>query len=217
VAGAGTVQVRVSYGPAGNTVASTPYPIAISPADPGILTLNSDGQGQGAILHSDYSVNSSSNRAVRGVTTVSIFVTGLGAPTSTASNATTSAAVTYPASCISALGSASVTGYLATVNAAAAGYTPPSPAWTSIDGAVVRSANIRSGHLPPCLSGVSVTINGVNAPVSYAGFVADSIAGLYQVNALVPSTAALPASGQVPVVVMVGGQVSQPGVTMYIR
>jgi len=45
---------------------------------PGIFTLNGSGQGQGAILNQDYSVNGPSNPASRG-SAVMVYATGFGA------------------------------------------------------------------------------------------------------------------------------------------
>jgi uncharacterized protein (TIGR03437 family) len=64
-------------------------------------------------------------------------------------------------------------------------------------------------NLPP------VTIGGQAATVSYAGFVADSIAGLYQVNAAVPAVGSGTAA-QFPVVVTMGG-VTAPAVQMWVQ
>jgi uncharacterized protein (TIGR03437 family) len=205
VVGNSTVKMTVTY----NSNASDPITLNVVTADPGIYTTAASGQGQAAILHSDYSVNSSTNKATKGTTTVLIYLTGLGAPTNVAATTTTS---TYPTSCI--LPSA----YVTAVNALG---TPPSPAWTTIDGAVLLSSNLGTGHLPPCFpatSNVTVSIGGVNATVLYAGFVADSAAGLYQINATVPATSAV---GTVPVVVNVGTGVnqvkSQTNVTMVVQ
>jgi uncharacterized protein (TIGR03437 family) len=58
---------------------------------------------------------------------------------------------------------------------------------------------------------VTVTIGGKSATVSYAGWVSNSAAGLYQINAVVPTGV----TGSVPVVVTVGGTASsQAGVTL---
>jgi uncharacterized protein (TIGR03437 family) len=61
---------------------------------------------------------------------------------------------------------------------------------------------------------VSVTIGGLDAPVSYSGAAPDAVLGLYQINATVPSASA---SGSVPLVVKVGGVSSQAGVTIYVQ
>jgi len=155
---------------------------------------------------STYAVNSSTNMAVKG-NTVLIYVSGLGAPTSTAANTASTTAAAYPAACIS------TANYMATVN----GLTvKPSPLWTTIDGAVIASANIAAGHYAPCFATApTVTIGGKAATVSYAGFVADSIGGLYQINAVVPTT--VTSGSAVPVVVSVGTATSQSGVTMVVQ
>jgi uncharacterized protein (TIGR03437 family) len=62
---------------------------------------------------------------------------------------------------------------------------------------------------------VTVTIGGMNAPVIYSGAVPYSVAGLTQINATVPT--GLPASGPVPVVVRIGNQQSQSGVTVAVE
>jgi uncharacterized protein (TIGR03437 family) len=212
--GTGTVEVVVSSGSGQTPPASTPYVVNIAAVDPGILTLNSSGQGQGAILLANGSVNSSTNPATHG-TTVSVFLGGLGAPNSTATNVAATGSVTYSTSCISALGAQGVVGYMNTINTAANGYVPPNPVWTNIDGAVIHSPFITANHLPPCLSSGSVTatVNGAVATVTYAGWVADSIDGLYQVNVTVPSS--LTTAGNYPIVITTGGKATQTGVTMY--
>lgn len=237
--GTGTVDIMVSYGTTApptaplSTEQSAAYTVGVIANDPGVLTANSDGMGQGAILNSDYSLNSQSNAALHTTGTVLVYMTGLGAPNSTASNATTATALAYPASCISALGVAASSGppavaaILGYMNAINTESVPPSPLWTSVDGAVIQSALIvgsGTSHYPPCNSSVTATINGVSAAVGYAGWVANSVAGLYQVNLTVPagavpsnyaSTGGTPIS--VPVLVTVGGKTSQAGVTLWIK
>jgi len=243
--GIGTVDVLVSYGttapPAAplGTETSTAYTVGVVANDPGVLTVNSVGVGQGAVLNSDFSLNSSTNAALHTTGTVLVFMTGLGAPNSTASNTTTATALTYPGSCISALGLAgspgpptvaSIIGYLTTMNTTTVNpaYTAPSPLWTSLDGAVIQSAMIQAigaFHYPPCIYPVTATVAGVTAAVSYAGWVADSLAGLYQVNLTIPTGAVpsgTPASGlttpiSVPILVTAGGKTSQAGVTLWVK
>jgi uncharacterized protein (TIGR03437 family) len=65
------------------------------------------------------------------------------------------------------------------------------------------------------LLGVTVTIGGVAAVLQYAGSAPDSIAGLMQVNAVVPQGIATGAA--VPIVVSVGGVASQAGVTIAVK
>lgn len=196
-----SLQIVVTY----NSVSSTPFTATPVATNPGVFTVGSAGQGQGAILLANYSVNSSSNAAAAG-STVLIYVSGLGAPTSTGAD-TAAKAEKFPSTCISPAA------YYGAVNALS---TPPSPLWTSVDGAVILSSNIATDDLPPCFAtSPTVTIGGQAATVTYAGWVADSVAGLYQINATVPSKAT--AGNSVPVVVTMGGVSSQAGVTMAIQ
>ncbi|MEO8594078.1 MAG: hypothetical protein ABI759_12220 [Candidatus Solibacter sp.] len=73
VAGRPSVDVQVEYGGVRSEVVTMP----VLPSRPGIFTLDSTGQGQGAILNEDGSVNSPSNPARRG-SIISIFATGGG-------------------------------------------------------------------------------------------------------------------------------------------
>lgn len=234
--GTGTLDITVSYGttapPAApaSTELSSAYTVGVAAVDPGVITANSDGVGQGAVLNADYSLNSQSDAALHTTGTVLVYMTGLGAPNSTANDTASTATLAYPGSCISALGAAAVagppavaaiTGYLNVINNES---NPPSPAWTSVDGAVIQSALIIGTHFPPCDSGVTATINNVTAAVTYAGWVANSIAGLYQVNITVPAGAVpttYPSTGgtpvSVPVSVTVGGKTSQTGVTLWVK
>ena len=62
---------------------------------------------------------------------------------------------------------------------------------------------------------VKVTIGGQDAVVQYAGSAGASVAGLFQVNAVVPSSVS--PGGSVPISVSVGGVPSQNGVTIAVR
>jgi uncharacterized protein (TIGR03437 family) len=196
------MQVVVSY----NSILSNTnvnYTVNGAAAKPGIFTTSSSGQGQGAILLSNYSVNSSTNTATTG-STVLIYASGLGTPTSTAADTAQTGAATYPGSCISP--AAYVT---------AAGLTSPATA----DGAVLQASDIETHLLPPCFATApTVTINGANATVTYAGWVSGSVAGLYQLNVTVPSKAV---AGSNPVVITVGTGTnavsSQTGVTLQVK
>ncbi len=75
------------------------------------------------------------------------------------------------------------------------------------DGAI--SPSMAQAVLP-----VTVTIGGRPTVFNYAGAAPGAIAGLWQVNAQVPSGVA---PGSVPVVVSVGGVSSQPGVTITVN
>jgi uncharacterized protein (TIGR03437 family) len=194
VAGNATANLVVNVGSA----SASAFDFNVAAANPGLFTTTSSGTGQGAILNSDFSVNSSSKPAKAG-STVMIYVSGLGAPDSTATDVDVTTAVAFPASCITPASYVSKLGL--------------SPA--TIDGAVILAADIGKGKLPPCFNKIkiAVTIGGQSAAVTYAGWVADSVAGLYQINATVP--AKLTAGNSQAVVVTVGTTgTSQAGVTM---
>jgi uncharacterized protein (TIGR03437 family) len=85
IAGA-TAQVVVTYG----GLVSQPVTVAIAASDPGLYSLASSGQGQGAILNFDsvtgtYTINSKSNPAATGSTVV-LYMTGAGSTTSVVDN-----------------------------------------------------------------------------------------------------------------------------------
>jgi hypothetical protein len=177
----------------------------VKTADPGVFTTAANGIGQGAILNSDYTANSSAYAAKAG-STVMIYMAGLGVPTSTGLNQASATAAAFPKSCISP------TAYQAAVNGQSG---PPNPLWTKIDGAVIESALLAHNVFPPCFATApTVSIGGKAATVTYAGWVAGSVGGLYQVNATIPTTVG--ASNSVPVLVTAGGFTSQAGVTMAV-
>jgi uncharacterized protein (TIGR03437 family) len=190
------------------TAGSTTVPLAVNvvTADPGIYTMDSDGSGQGAILNITSSggvvtttVNGlPANGATAAIAseTISIYVTGLGAPDSTGADAVTNKSTLFPSACVAISNTTKGTpGYLQVVNTSATGYTPPK--WTTIDGAVISyGPNTLLGGLPPCMeSPVSVVIsNGVGGTltlsgnsIGYAGFSSGAVAGLYQINATLPA------------------------------
>ncbi len=78
-----------------------------------------------------------------------------------------------------------------------------------ITGSVTQS-NTKTPLLP-----VTVSIGGVNAVVQYAGSAPESVAGLLQVNAVLPQGIAT--GPAVPIIVSVGGQPSQTGVTIAVK
>ena len=206
VTGNATVKISVTY----NAVESAKLVANVVAADPAIFTTAANGTGQAAILNSDYSANSSTAKANVG-STVMIYAAGLGAPTSTGADTASATAAAFPKSCIS-----TAPAYMGAVNGQA---SKPSPLWTNIDGAVIQSALLAKNVFPPCFTtSPTVTICGKTATVTYAGFVADSVGGLYQINATVPSC--VTPGNSVPVLVSVGtgtsAAISQPGVTMAV-
>jgi uncharacterized protein (TIGR03437 family) len=217
----GAMNVSVSSG----TPVSDNFPVNVVAADPGIFTLQSDGVGAGAILNADFSVNKVGNEAKIGQS-VSIYLTGLGAPDSTTLD-TSAATGGFPSACVAISNTGKNTpGYMQVVNTAATGYVPPTPAWTSIDGAVIQPSKILGSGLPPCMATATVTVTfGTATPVmaTYAGFVDGAVAGLYQVNATIPAMPSVLGPVVLPVMVTItptagSAASSQPtAVTMAIK
>jgi uncharacterized protein (TIGR03437 family) len=206
VAGNAHVHITVTF----NAVEGAQQQATVVTADPGIFSTAANGTGQGAILNSDYSANSASSAATKAArgSTVMIYMAGMGAPTSTGANTASTTAPAYPKSCIT------TASYMTAVNTA--GTVHPNPLWSTIDGAVIQSALLAKNVFPPCLATApTVTIGGKAATVTYAGFVADSVGGLYQINATISSTATV--SDTAPVTVSIGTLTSQPGVTMAVK
>lgn len=230
----GPVDIVVAFG----ALSSAPYTVTVTPTDPGIFTVGSDGQGNGAILSHSYTIIDQANpaavRKASGSTNlsdpVSIYVSGLGAPWSGVANNAAAANAATPATPSTNHWSGDCIGtgsYLSVLNAATSG------SLTSIDGAVIQSSLLDSRRLPPCLGNngtnptVSVTVGNVAAPISYAGWVADSVEGLYQINVQLPASTSTftsssgntgPVTGavQLPVVVTAGSSHSQSGVNVWV-
>lgn len=77
----------------------------------------------------------------------------------------------------------------------------------------VADGNVNATVFPKPRQSVTVTIGGIPAQVLYAGAAPGFVAGVLQVNAVVPANAP---SGNVPVVVTVGGIASQSGFTVAV-
>jgi uncharacterized protein (TIGR03437 family) len=77
------------------------------------------------------------------------------------------------------------------------------------DGQIANAPNLPAPVLP-----VKVRIGGVESQVQYAGAAPGFIAGAMQINVRVPETAP---SGNVPVILEIGGWPSQEGLTVAIR
>ena len=69
------------------------------------------------------------------------------------------------------------------------------------------------GALPKPVASVSMTIGGITTTANYIGAAPFAIAGVMQINALVPAGLS---AGNVPVVIRVGGVSTQPGVTIAV-
>ncbi|HEX3747127.1 MAG TPA: hypothetical protein VHW09_24490 [Bryobacteraceae bacterium] len=218
-----TVSIAVASGAA---VSDGTFQATVVQADPGVFTLASDGTGQGAILNHDYTVNTASNRESIGHF-VQIYMTGLGAPDSTAPDVASQTPASFPGSCSAiSLAGATTPGYLQVVNTkvTGTGYVPPTPAWTAIDGAVIQSSMLKTNIFAPCMiDNVTVTFDPYGTPktadvtgggVLWAGFASGSVAGLYQVNVTIPTGTTT--GSAVPVTVTINGHTS-PAVTMAIQ
>jgi uncharacterized protein (TIGR03437 family) len=84
---------------------------------------------------------------------------------------------------------------------------------------VIDSTYLATHVYAPCfVTAPTVTINGAPATVTYAGWVSGSVAGLYQINATVPTKAV---AGSNPVQITVGTGTnavsSQTGVTLQVK
>lgn len=229
------IVVSFGYGTATTTLRkSAPMGVTIAATNPGLFTIGSNGQGEGAVLDSTWAVISASNPAAvrRNVSgpsggtsdSIQLYLTGLGIPDSIGSNATASSNPNpvWGADCVS------IQTFLDTLS----GFANLSPALAEVDGTIVQSSMINTGRLVPCIvpaSAPTITIGGRAATVTYAGFVPDSIAGLYQINAKLPingdadftdmagatiSTLTVPV--ELPVIVTAGGRSSQPGVSLWV-
>jgi len=200
-----------------NSVASSdPVVLDVAVANPGFFT-TTNGRNQAVAVLPDGSVNSSSNTAVLGTSSyITLYLAGMGAPTSTGAIATSGPVTT----CVG------LSNYVTAALAA-------NSSWTTVDGSTIDST-LFPFNLPPCFDttgSFSVTIGGVDftSHASYAGWVSGSIAGLYQMNITLPTgsisgatkvpTSAAPAgtNGGSPyyIVATVGG-VSSPASTVYV-
>jgi uncharacterized protein (TIGR03437 family) len=174
----GLVNVQVGYDTATPPAAantSVVFPVTYVAYDPGIFTIASSGEGQGAITDATtFVLNSQSNYAVGGTSTVAIFMTGLGVPDSAATNNASNTAG-WSTACIAPLGavgtsSTAPAGYMGTVNTPYfstvtgtgfqqlnTAYAVPSPLWSSIDGAIINASELATGNLAPCLASTDTT------------------------------------------------------------
>jgi hypothetical protein len=197
--------------------------------DPGVFTIGADGQGSGAVLNNAYALVGSTNPAgARHTATdsdiVQIYMTGLGIPDSIGDDTTAGSSAAWSADC------GSPATFLTEFNSVTGN------SLASLDGTLIIPTAINTNRLAPCLlSGgtdvPTVTFGGQPGVVKYAGWVAGTVAGLYQINVqLPPSTAAsghftttagatptvLTAPVQLPVVVTSNSVSSQAGVYVWV-
>lgn len=96
-------------------------------------------------------------------------------------------------------------GSIISIYATGEGQTSPADVTGSVTGTATKAP----------LFPVTAAIGGSDALVQYAGSAPESIAGLLQVNAVVPQGIATGAA--VPVAISVGGVVSQTGITIAVK
>jgi hypothetical protein len=190
----GLVDITVTYTPVGGSAQTSPiYQVTIVQADPGIFTVGADGQGSGAILNLNAILISSGNPAgIRSHSipgnsdTVTIYMTGLGTPDSTASDASLG---TDGSNNLGGLWSSDCVDpgtYLTAFNSVQTGTQ-----LGSLDGTLIVNSGgaLNTGRLVPCFlstDAIAVTFGGQPGTVTYAGWVPDTVAGLYQINVQLP-------------------------------
>jgi hypothetical protein len=228
------ISVTFGYGSGATLLKSNTFPVNIAASDPGLFTIGSDGQGAPAALNSNWALIGPTNPAgmrngsitPNDSDTIQLYVTGLGAPTSQGDNTSAGDGSAALTNCIGAVTASGTGNYQATLGGG----------FTNIDGDVIQQLLLNTSRFAPCLTTVPVvTIGGVQGTVSYAGFVSNTVAGLYQVNVQLPaSTGAtlhpdyptnsvsaqittLKTPTQLPVFVTVGGGTpSQAGVMLSV-
>jgi uncharacterized protein (TIGR03437 family) len=179
------VDIVVSFGPVATSVKSAVYPVLIANVDPGIFTVGSGGNGAAAALDKFGNLVSATNPVSVNLASdyISLYVTGLGEPDSTkASPAWSTTTCMADADYVNlANGSTSPNGNVL------------------IDGLVFQTLLFPTSpaSVQPCLMSTdtagltsnlpTVTIGGLPGTVTYAGFVPDSVAGLYQINVTLPT------------------------------
>jgi uncharacterized protein (TIGR03437 family) len=224
--------VNFGYGTGTTMRSSAPFSVTVADSNPGIFTVAANGQGDGAILSSAYAPigaagNEAGLRSTVGGTdsdVVQIYMTGLGVPNSAGSNASAGSGATWSTDCVTEAS------FRTSLNNFA------SSSLTTLDGVIINSALLNTNRLAPCFRATTdstgtpptVTFGTVAGTVTYAGWVADSVAGLYQLNVRLPSStgsfttsagatlSAITTPVQLPVRVSQGGRNSQPGVNIWV-
>jgi uncharacterized protein (TIGR03437 family) len=154
--------VWISY--AGQT--STAYQLSLASAAPGLFAQNASGNGPGAILNQDNSLNGPGHPAAKG-SIVQVYLTGEGQ--------------TSPQG---------ITGATTSV-------TLPPPQVT-----------------PAPVQPVQVWVGGQPALYTYAGEAPGMVAGVMQLNVQIPANAP---SGPLSILVSIGGNMSQSGITVSVE
>jgi uncharacterized protein (TIGR03437 family) len=106
---------------------------------------------------------------------------------------------------VNSLASPAAKGTVISIYATGEGQTEPG----GIDGRIATGTSLPKPKQP-----VQVLIDGRKAEVQYAGAAPGQVAGLFQVNALIPADAS---SGNVPIEIQVGNARSQPGMTVAVK
>ena len=227
------VNIQVSVNAITNDV-NNPFTMTVAPAVPGVFTPTGSGRGAAAVLNSDWSLNSSNATAAAHGTGIHIYATGLGVPGAGTTDTYNASPAAYPGNCVSTAGYLGIlTGGLppltpgGSVAGAALGAAADPAVLLSIDGAVMRSAYLYGNLLPPCFAtatsaGVQVKFGTSTTAIAptYAGFVSDSVAGLYQIDVTLPATftpAAVSSGGPMAMTIYVNGVASQTGVNVYVK
>ena len=208
VAGAGVLEAVVVYGA---SAASDPVPLDVAAAHPGMFTFVTTGDA--IDINADGTINSSANPAklsASAPTFVTLYVTGMGDPKDGTSDVGAGAGAGPFAGCVAVAKSLATT------------------SWATLDGGIVDATTmVGAATLPPCYdpATVDVSIGGkhfTGAALGYAGWVAGSVAGLNQINVLLPVS---PIAGMAPITlsgfnyattVTIGGKTS-PAATVYIK
>jgi uncharacterized protein (TIGR03437 family) len=187
--------IVVSFGPTGTPLKSPAFPVMAVTADPGVFTIGADGQGGAAALQNSTGalITNANPAGVRSggsdSDTLQIYMTGLGAPTSVYSNGNTGSSVS-PTDCIAAVPpSPALTpqpvSYLTTLNSV------EGTSLLNLDGVVIQQSLINTGDVVPCFTTLTlpvVKIGGVAGTVLFAGFVPNTVAGLYQIDVQLPAS-----------------------------
>ena len=176
----GELEAIVKYGTSSSDVVT----LDVKAAHPGMFAYVATGQA--IAVNADGTVNSSTNPAKLGAspTYLTLYVSGMGNPHDGTSLVGAGASAAVPGGCVD------ITKSLLAADP-----------WLTLDGGIIDATTmVGLNTLPPCFapSGLNVRIGGAlftGASLNYAGWVAGSVAGLDQINVVLPAT---PLSGMTP-------------------